>query len=74
MRQYPQLEFDLALLRSNADAVISRCRGMGIRVCGVVKGVDGLPEAARVLRAAGAAELGTRWPSAAPPVCRGRGC
>ncbi len=59
MRQYPQLEFDLALLRSNADAVISRCRGMGIRVCGVVKGVDGLPEAARVLRAVGAAELGT---------------
>ena len=59
MRQYPQLEFDLALLRSNADAVISRCHGMGIRVCGVIKGVDGLPEAARVLRAAGAAELGT---------------
>ena len=59
MRQYPQLEFDLALLRSNADAVISRCRGMGIRVCGGVKGVDGLPEAARVLRAAGAEELGT---------------
>ena len=59
MRQYPQLEFDLALLRSNADAVISRCCGMGIRVCGVVKGVDGLPEAARVLRAAGAEELGT---------------
>ena len=60
MRQYPQLEFDLALLRSNADAVISRCHGMGIRVCGVVKGVDGMPEAARVLRAAGAAELGPR--------------
>ena len=59
MRQYPQLEFDLALLRSNADAVISRCRGMGIRVCGVIKGVDGLPEAARVLHAAGAVELGT---------------
>ena len=59
MRQYPQLEFDLALLRSNADAVISRCRGMGIRVCGVVKGVDGMPEAARVLRADGAEELGT---------------
>lgn len=59
MRQYPQLEFDLALLRNNADAVISRCRGMGIRVCGVIKGVDGLPEAARVLRAAGAEELGT---------------
>ena len=59
MRQYPQLEFDLALLRSNADAVISRCRGMGIRVCGVVKGAAGGPEAARVLRAAGAEELGS---------------
>ena len=59
MRQYPQVEFDLALLRSHAAAVISRCRGMGIRVCGVIKGVDGLPEAARVLHAAGAAELGT---------------
>ena len=59
MRQYPQLEFDLALLRSNADAVISRCQKMGIRVCGVVKGVDGIPEAARVLHAAGAEELGT---------------
>ena len=72
MRQYPQLEFDLALLRSNTDAVISRCRGMGIRVCGVVKGVDGLPEAARVLRAAGAAELGTsRLEQVAK--CRGAG-
>lgn len=59
MRQYPHLEFDMALLRSNADQVISRCRAAGISVCGVVKGADGLPEVARLLREAGAVELGT---------------
>lgn len=59
MRQYPQLEFDLEKLRSNARAVISRCHRQHIRVCGVVKGVDGLPEVARTLRQCGAEELGT---------------
>ena len=59
VRKYPQLEVDLSILRSNARQVITHCQQQGIRVCGVVKGVDGLPEAARVLRAAGAAELGT---------------
>ena len=59
MRKYPQLEFDLEKLRGNARAVISRCHGQGIRVCGVVKGADGLPEVARTLRQCGADELGT---------------
>ena len=59
MRQYPQLEFDLEKLRSNARAVISRCHRQHIRVCGVVKGADGLPEVARTLRQCGAEELGT---------------
>ena len=59
VRQYPQLEIDLSLLQSNARAVISRCNAAGICVCGVIKGADGLPEIARALRAAGAAELGT---------------
>lgn len=59
MRQYPQLEIDLALLRQNAEAVLSRCRARGISVCGVVKGADGLPEVARTLRSCGAVELGT---------------
>ena len=59
MRKYPQLEFDLEKLRGNARAVISRCNAAGICVCGVIKGADGLPEIARTLRAAGAAELGT---------------
>lgn len=59
MRKYPQLEIDLSLLQSNARAVISRCNAAGICVCGVIKGADGLPEIARTLHAAGAAELGT---------------
>ncbi len=59
MRQYPQLEFDLEKLRSNARAVISRCHAQGIRVCSVVKGADGLPEVARTLCQCGADELGT---------------
>ena len=59
MRQYPQLEFDLEKLRSNARAVISRCHRQHIRVGGVVKGADGLPEVARTLRQCGAEELGT---------------
>ena len=58
-RTYPQLEIDLAVLRSNAQQVIHRCRAQNIRVCGVVKGVDGLPEVARALRQCGAEELGT---------------
>ena len=58
-RTYPQLEIDLAILRGNARQVIDRCRAQHIRVCGVVKGVDGLPEVARTLRQCGAEELGT---------------
>ena len=58
-RTYPQLEIDLSILRGNAQEVIRRCREQHIRVCGVVKGVDGLPEVARALRQCGAEELGT---------------
>ena len=59
IRKYPQLEVDLSILRSNARQVITRCQQQGIRVCGVVKGVDGLPEVARTMRLCGAEELGT---------------
>ena len=54
VRKYPQLEVDLSILRSNARQVITRCQQRGIRVCGVVKGVDGLPEVARAMRLCGA--------------------
>lgn len=59
IRKYPQLEVDLSILRSNARQVITHCQQQGIRVCGVVKGVDGLPEVARAMRLCGAEELGT---------------
>ena len=59
VRKYPQLEVDLSALRSNARQVITHCQQQGIRVCGVVKGVDGLPEVARTMRLCGAEELGT---------------
>ena len=59
VRKYPQLEVDLSILHSNARQVITRCQQQGIRVCGVVKGVDGLPEVARAMRLCGAEELGT---------------
>ena len=58
-RRYPQLEIDLSALRSNAQHIVRRCHERHIRVCGVVKGVDGLPEVARPLRQCGADELGT---------------
>lgn len=59
MRQYPCLEIDLDILRRNAREVISRCNDRGIRVCGVVKGIEGQPEVARLLRECGAVSLGT---------------
>lgn len=59
MRQYPCLEIDLDILRRNAREVISRCNAQNIRVCGVIKGVEGQPEVARVLRECGAVALGT---------------
>ena len=59
VRKYPQLEVDLSILRSNARQIITHCQQQGIRVCGVVKGVDGLPEVARAMRLCGAEELGT---------------
>ena len=72
-RRYPQLEIDLSALRSNAQHIVRRCHDRHIRVCGVVKGADGLPEVARALRQCGAA-VWNRWKSAAPPVSAGHGC
>ena len=58
-RQYPRLLVDLSVLRSNAREIISRCRAVGIDVCGVIKGCDGMPEVARVMKEEGAAQLAT---------------
>lgn len=58
-RQFPCLEIHLDRLYHNAEQVISRCKARGIQVCGVIKGVGGMPEVARVISAAGAEQIGT---------------
>lgn len=58
-RQFPCLSVYPARLFHNAAEIISRCTAQGIRVCGVVKGVNGMPEVARTMCDAGAAQIGT---------------
>ena len=58
-RQFPRLEVDASRIRSNAQQIAARCRARGIAVCGVIKGVNGLPEIVRTYKEAGIAELGT---------------
>lgn len=50
---YPMVEVDLAKLRHNVEAAVSRCNKVGIRVAGVVKGCTGIPEAAEQFVAGG---------------------
>ena len=59
VRKYPCLEANLSLLRQNAEQVISRCNAAGIEVCGVIKGCNGIPEIAQMMRDCGAKSLGT---------------
>lgn len=58
-RKLPCLEVHLDRLYHNAQQIISRCAPKGISVCGVVKGVEGMPAVARVMQRAGAAQIGT---------------
>lgn len=58
-REFPCLSVYPARLFHNAAEIISRCTAQGISVCGVVKGVNGMPEVARTMRDAGAAQIGT---------------
>lgn len=78
-RQFPRLEVDASRIRSNAQQIAARCRARGIAVCGVIKGVNGLPEIVRTYKEAGIAELGTSRASnrsfaAARPGSKGRIC
>lgn len=59
VRKYPCLEANLSLLRQNAEQIISRCNAAGIEVCGVIKGCNGIPEIAQMMRDCGAKSLGT---------------
>ena len=44
---------------THLQQIAARCRARGIAVCGVIKGVNGLPEIVRTYKEAGIAELGT---------------
>ena len=58
-RNYPCLEANMTLLRQNAEQIISRCTAAGVDVCGVIKGCNGIPAVARMMKDCGAASLGT---------------
>ena len=58
-RKFPRLVIRRDKLRNNFTQVITRCRTQGISVAGVVKGVNGLPEIARLYKECGARQLAT---------------
>lgn len=58
-RKYPRLVIDRNKLRNNFTQIVSRCAARGIAVAGVIKGVDGMPEIARLYRSCGALQLAT---------------
>ncbi len=47
-RKYPVMEINLTKLRHNIDEMVGRCNAAGIEVTGVIKGFNGVPEAARM--------------------------
>ena len=58
-RQFPRLVVHEKRLQQNVEAAMSRCREMGINVCGVVKGCHALPPVARIMRSGGVSSIGT---------------
>ncbi len=47
MERYPQLVINLEHARENVENLVERCRERGIRMTGVIKVVNGLPEVCR---------------------------
>ncbi len=58
-RKFPRIVLDRDKLRNNFTQITRRCGARGIAVAGVVKGVGGLPELARLYRDCGAEQLAT---------------
>lgn len=58
-RKFPRIVIDRDKLRNNFTQIIRRCGARGIAVAGVVKGVGGMPEIARLYRDCGAEQLAT---------------
>lgn len=53
---YPRVTCDLGKIRHNTEEVMRRAEAKGIQVAAVVKGVNGLPEIAKIFE-----EAGCRW-------------
>ena len=58
-RHFPRLIVHEKRFQQNMDAAMSRCRELGIDVCGVIKGCHALPSIARIMREGGTSSLGT---------------
>ena len=54
---YPQLEINLKKLESNVKEIVKRCGAKGIKVAGVIKGVSGNLDCAKVFASSGCAFL-----------------
>lgn len=59
MTQYPCLTIDTEKLYHNVKTVAGRCAECGIQTAGVIKGFNGIPEAAEVFIKAGCSQLAT---------------
>ena len=55
--RYPRLEINLAHLKHNVATVVEKCGSQGVQVIGVIKGVTGLPEVAKVFDEGGVAMI-----------------
>lgn len=53
VERYPRVEIDLKKLKSNVKNIVDRCGAVGIDVAGVIKGCNGIPEAAVQFAAGG---------------------
>lgn len=58
-KAYPRVEINLAKLRRNIDAVVSRCNAIGISVTGVVKGFNGFLPGVRQFAESGCEGIGS---------------
>lgn len=56
---YPMLTVDTKKLKHNIKVVADNCRKAGIQVAGVIKGFNGIPEAAKAFVDAGCSQLAT---------------
>lgn len=57
--QYPMVTVDLKKLYDNAKTIVDDCKNADIQVAGVVKGCNGIPQAAATMLEAGCLQIGT---------------